>query len=44
MAWLIEVKSDKDAAAEDVKARRRAAQVWANQVSAAPKMNGVQWR
>lgn len=42
--WLIEVKSDKDSTAEDVKAKRTAALKWANHVSAAPKMNGVKWR
>ena len=42
--WLIEVKSDKDAASEDVAAKRAAALRWANHVSAAPKLNGVKWR
>ncbi len=42
--WVIEVKSDKDAANEDVTAKRAAALRWANQVSAAPKLNGVRWR
>jgi type III restriction enzyme len=43
--WLIEVKSDKGVAdSEEVKLKRKAAQRWANHVSAAPKMNGVKWR
>jgi type III restriction enzyme len=42
--WLVEVKSDKEAESEDVKAKRKAAMVWANHVSVAPKMNGVKWR
>ena len=42
--WLIEVKSDKDAASEDVTSKREAAMRWANTVSAAPKLNGVRWR
>jgi len=42
--WLIEVKSDRDAASEDVTAKRAAAQRWASHVSAAPKLNGVVWR
>lgn len=42
--WVIEVKSDRDAASEDVQAKRAAAQRWANRVSAAPKLNGARWR
>ncbi|MEP6893819.1 MAG: hypothetical protein ABI927_08580 [Gaiellaceae bacterium] len=42
--WVIEVKSDKDAASEDVIAKRGAATRWANEVSAAPKLNGLRWR
>ena len=42
--WLIEVKSDRDAGNEDVRAKRAAAQRWANHVTAAPKLNGIRWR
>ena len=41
--WLIEVKSDRDAGNEDVRAKRAAAQRWANHVTAAPKLNGIRW-
>jgi type III restriction enzyme len=42
--WIVEVKSDKDAEAEAVKGKRKAAQKWANHVSAASAMKGTKWR
>lgn len=43
--WLVEVKSDKGAAdSSEVKAKRTAAQRWANEVNASPKLNGIRWR
>jgi type III restriction enzyme len=41
--WLIEVKSDKDAGTTDVKAKRTAAQRWANHVSSDQKVAPTRW-
>ncbi len=42
-AWLVEVKSDKDAPTAEVQGKRNAAKVWANIVNGSGKTPNVEW-
>ncbi|MCK0441235.1 DEAD/DEAH box helicase family protein [Gordonia alkaliphila] len=42
-AWLVEVKSDKDAPTAEVQGKKNAAKVWANIVNSSGKTPNVQW-
>jgi type III restriction enzyme len=42
--WLVEVKSEKELATFDVRAKREAAERWAAKVTADPALGGVKWR